>query len=128
MNCSWILLKCSQYYSILPILLNITYSISLNIPNPQNCAFPIQYVSIFSNIISHFQYSSILPEQLGDAEPFKSSCLRLIPGSAEWRVEPGGCSDSEPGHNHHGIICAQSSNNPKTFKSLSYNPEQIICK
>ena len=48
-----------QYYSILPILLNITYSILLNIPNPQNCAFPIQYVSIFINITSHFQYSSI---------------------------------------------------------------------
>ena len=48
-----------QYYSILLILLNITYSILLNIPNPQNCAFPIQYVSIFINTTSHSQYSSI---------------------------------------------------------------------
>ena len=48
-----------QYYSILPILLNITYSILPNIPKPQNCAFPIEYVSIFINITSHFQYSSI---------------------------------------------------------------------
>ena len=31
-----------------------------SIPNPQNCDFPIQYVSIFINITSHFQYSSIL--------------------------------------------------------------------
>ena len=31
-----------QYYSILLILPNITYSILLNIPNPQNCDFPIQ--------------------------------------------------------------------------------------
>ena len=31
-----------QYYLILPILPNIIYSIFLNIPNPQNCAFPIQ--------------------------------------------------------------------------------------
>ena len=57
-----------QYYSILLILLNITYSILLNIPNPQNCAFPIQYVSIFIILqaISNIpQYSSILAEQLG---------------------------------------------------------------
>ena len=33
-----------QYYSILLKLLNYTYSIFLNIPNHQNCAFPIQHV------------------------------------------------------------------------------------
>ena len=44
-----------QYYSILLILLNITYSISLNIPDPRNCAFPVQYMSIFTNITSLFQ-------------------------------------------------------------------------
>ena len=47
-----------QHYSILPISLNITYSILLNISNLQNCAFPIQYMSIINNISSNFQYSS----------------------------------------------------------------------
>ena len=54
-----------QYYSILhwwysiSILLNmtsiITYSMLLNIPNPQNCVFPFQYISIFFNIMIQVQ-------------------------------------------------------------------------
>ena len=47
-----------------PILLNITYSILFNIPNPQDSVFPIQYVLILLNIKSHFQYSSIFLSNL----------------------------------------------------------------
>ena len=53
-NCRQKVFVFDQYYSILPISLNITYSVLLNIPNPQNCAFPIQYVSIFPNITKPF--------------------------------------------------------------------------
>ena len=49
----------SQYYTILPICPNITWSILLNIPNPQNSEFLIQYVSIFINITWLIQYYSI---------------------------------------------------------------------
>ena len=62
-----------QYYSTLPILLNITYSILLNIPNPHWSLKTVvflfnmcQYSSILQAISNILQYSSILPEQLGD--------------------------------------------------------------
>ena len=44
-----------QYFSMLQVtdIADITYSILLNIPNTQNCAFSIQCVSIFINIKSH---------------------------------------------------------------------------
>ena len=45
----------TRYY-----LFNVTHWISnIDIPNPQNCVFPIPYLSIFLNITSHHQYPSI---------------------------------------------------------------------
>jgi hypothetical protein len=53
------ILHWGQYYTIEQILPNITCSILLNIPKPQNYVFSVQYVSIIVNITRLNQYLPI---------------------------------------------------------------------
>ena len=106
-----------QYYSILPILLNITYSIMIllviNIPNPeaQKCAFPIQCVNIhqyykplliFINIteyyLSNLEKSQLRPQSLKFQGKLPVLWLRRRPGvqgSARTRRNPAALADSD---------------------------------
>ena len=65
-------INITQYYSILPILLNITYSILLNIPNSQNFAFPIQCANIH-------QYYKPLPISINIPQYYLSNLEMLGP-------------------------------------------------